>query len=156
MKGRRAARRLAVDALYEAEIRDQLPLDTFELQQQGGRVVPAAGDTSEAADEPSEDVEETTAYARSLVAGVQEHHSEIDALIAKCADRWAIDRMPVVDRTLLRLATFELLWAGDVPVAVVINEAVELAKSLSTEDSGRFVNGLLGKIAESRGVSEPS
>lgn len=156
MKGRRAARRLAVDALYEAEIRDQLPLDTFELQQHEGRVVPAPGDTPEATDEPGEDVAETIAYARSLVVGVQEHHSEIDALIARYADRWAIDRMPVVDRTLLRLATFELLWEDDVPVAVVINEAVELAKSLSTEDSGRFVNGLLGKIAESRGVSDPS
>jgi N utilization substance protein B len=69
-------------------------------------------------------------------------------LIVKYADRWAIERMPVIDRSLLRMALFELLWGDDIPVAVAINEAVELAKSLSTEDSGRFVNGLLGKIAE--------
>lgn len=87
-------------------------------------------------------------YARRLVAGTQQHHAEIDELITAYADRWTIDRMPVIDRTVLRIAVFELLWGEDVPVAVVINEAVELAKSLSTDDSGRFVNGLLGRIAE--------
>jgi N utilization substance protein B len=146
---------LAIDALYEAEIRDQLPLETFDLQQHGGRVIPTSGDTGQP-DEGDVSTDETVTYARSLVAGVQEHHPEIDALIVKYADRWAIDRMPVVDRTLLRIAVFELLWGDQVPVPVVINEAVELAKSLSTEDSGRFVNGLLGRIAESGGIPEPS
>jgi N utilization substance protein B len=162
MKGRRAARRLAVDALYQAEIRDQLPLETFDGQQHGGRVIPTAGDTtgetgSDASAQRDESNEPATiAYARSLVAGVQEHHSEIDALLVRYADRWAIDRMPVIDRTLLRIGVYELLWGEEIPVAVAINEAVELAKSLSTDDSGRFVNGLLGRIAESRGVTEPS
>jgi transcription antitermination protein NusB len=83
-----------------------------------------------------------------LVEGVQANQADIDALIATHADRWALSRMPVVDRNVLRMALFELLWCDDVPPAVAINEAVELAKSLSTEDSGRFINGLLGRIAE--------
>ena len=91
---------------------------------------------------------EALSYATRLVEGVQEHSAEIDTHIGRYADRWALDRMPVVDRSLLRLAVFELLWMHDVPVAVVINEAVEIAKALSTEDSGRFINGLLGRIAE--------
>ena len=81
---------------------------------------------------------------------MQAHQADIDALITTHADRWALNRMPVVDRNLLRIALFELLWCDDVPVPVAINEAVELAKALSTEDSGRFVNGLLGRIAEER------
>ena len=97
---------------------------------------------------PSEVTPEALEYGRKLVDGVQAHQAEIDGLLVTHADRWAIDRMPVVDRTILRLAVFELLWGGDVPVPVAINEAVELAKELSTEDSGRFVNGLLGRIAE--------
>ena len=153
MKGRRTARRLAIDALYEAEIRDQLPVETFEAHQLGGRVIPTEDDDSETvvtsgSTTPEGDAD-SVAYARTLVAGVQEHLSEIDALIVRYADRWAIDRMPVIDRTLVRMALFELLWGIDVPVPVVINEAVEMAKSMSTEDSGRFVNGMLGKIAES-------
>lgn len=145
---RRAARRLALDVLYEAEIRDELPLDRLSAHQGGGWVVPAGPED----DEPSgeEPTPEASAYARSLVEGVQEHQADIDSLIARFADRWAIERMPVVDRTLLRIGIFELLWRADVPTAVAINEAVELAKSLSTDESGRFVNGLLGRVAESR------
>lgn len=149
MKGRRTARRLAVDALYEADIRDRLPVETFDAQQLGGRVLPTSDEVPEgstAAGISNESVE----YARTLVAGVQEHLSEIDLLISRYADRWAIDRMPIIDRTIVRIALFELLW-GTEPTAVVINEAVEMAKSMSTDDSGRFVNGVLGKIAESEG-----
>lgn len=94
---------------------------------------------------PAGDVVE---YATRLVAGVQEQCAHIDARIARYSDRWALDRMPVVDRNLLRIALFELLWVPDVPVPVVINEAVELAKSLSTEDSGRFINGILGRASD--------
>ena len=104
----------------------------------------------EEAGETAEPSAEALARARLLVEGVQEHQADIDALIAAHADRWALNRMPVVDRNLLRIALFELLWCDDVPVPVAINEAVELAKALSTEDSGRFVNGLLGRIAEER------
>ena len=147
MKGRRTARRMAVDALYQAEIRDRLPLETFDDQQASGKVVPAA-DERAAEETDASTIEDAVAYGRSLVEGVQEHHAEIDALLARYADRWAIDRMPVIDRTLLRIGLFELLWGADIPVPVAINEAVELAKDLSTEDSGRFINGLLGRIAE--------
>ena len=87
-------------------------------------------------------------YAVELVRGVEDHREEVDALIRKYADRWSLERMPVIDRNLLRMAVFELAHRPDVPVAVAISEAVELAKRYSTDDSGRFVNGMLGRIAE--------
>ena len=140
---RRGARRFALDTLYEAEIRDMLPMEAFEERQKMGWSEEGGEATGD--EIPSSEILD---YARGLVAGVQEHHADLDVLIVKYADRWAIERMPVIDRSLLRIALYELLWGDDIPVAVAINEAVELAKSLSTEDSGRFVNGLLGKIAE--------
>ncbi|MGH2795184.1 MAG: transcription antitermination factor NusB [Actinomycetota bacterium] len=86
-------------------------------------------------------------FTRELVLGVIEHREELDDLIRRYADRWALERMPIVDRNLLRIGIFELLHRDDIPPAASINEAVELAKLLSTEDSGRFVNGLLGRVA---------
>ena len=86
-------------------------------------------------------------YTVGLVTGVDADSARIDELVAAAAVGWEIDRMPVVDRTILRLATWELLARPDVPVAVVIDEAVELAKQYSTEQSGGFVNGVLGTIA---------
>ena len=141
---RRSARRFALDVLYEAEIRDMLPLEAVHRAPEDGWFVRRRARSAE--DDPPRT--RCSTYARHLVEGVQEHHADIDVLIANYADRWAIERMPVIDRSLLRMALFELLWGDDIPVAVAINEAVELAKSLSTDDSGRFVNGLLGKIAE--------
>jgi N utilization substance protein B len=88
-------------------------------------------------------------YARELVLGVEAHRDEIDAMIRQYSEHWALERMPVIDRTLLRLGAFELCWMPDVPAAAVISEAVELAKQYSTKDSGRFVNGLLSRISES-------
>ena len=152
MKDRRAARRLAIDVLYEAEIRDTLPMDALRARQEEGWVIPVGDeDPGVGHGQPSPDA---LAYAGSLVAGVQKNHADIDALIGRYADRWAIERMPVVDRTILRIAVFEMLWGKGVPVPVLINEAVEIAKSLSTEDSGRFINGLLGRMAEERSVPE--
>jgi transcription antitermination protein NusB len=148
VKHRRLARRVALDVLYEAEIRDLLPDEALERRAQAGWVQPGEGEVERDEEIPAEAVD----YARLLVAGVQEHQASLDVLIARYADRWAIDRMPVIDRNLLRMALFELLHAADVPVPVVINEAVELAKTLSTDDSGRFVNGLLGRIAEEETV----
>lgn len=84
---------------------------------------------------------------RLLVSGVDEHRERIDDLLAQHARGWTLERMPVIDRSVLRLATFELLGRPEVPVAVVIDEAVELAKRFSTDDSGRFVNGMLSAIA---------
>ena len=87
-------------------------------------------------------------YAERLIRGVDEHRDELDALIRKYSEHWALERMPAVDRAALRQATYELGWEPEMPTAVVISEAVELAKQYSTKDSGRFVNGLLARIAE--------
>lgn len=87
-------------------------------------------------------------YAETLVNGVTEHMEEIDAQLASTSENWAIDRMPFVDRAILRVAVYEMLYVDDVPVSVAINEAVELAKYYGGEDeSSRFVNGVLGRIA---------
>jgi N utilization substance protein B len=86
-------------------------------------------------------------FAAGLVRGVGHEQARIDELISRFAVDWAIDRMPVVDRTLLRIAVYELLEHDDVPTGAVISEAVELAKAYSTDESGRFVNGVLGAIA---------
>jgi transcription antitermination protein NusB len=86
-------------------------------------------------------------FAVALVEGAAAYEERIDALVAAAAQGWEIDRMPVLDRSILRLATFELIAEPDVPVAVVIDEAVELAKQYSTEFSGGFVNGVLSTIA---------
>jgi N utilization substance protein B len=86
--------------------------------------------------------------AVELVEGVADHQVEIDDLLSRFAKGWSVERMPVIDRTVLRLATYELLGRPDVPTAVVIDEAVELAKRFSTDDSGHFVNGMLSAIAE--------
>src|SRR5262249_1605669 len=87
-------------------------------------------------------------YAVELVRGVDDHRVEIDGLLARYSEHWAVDRMPAVDRALLRIAPYELGWQRQLSVGVVINEAVDLAQEYSTEDSGRFVNGLLSRIAE--------
>lgn len=92
-------------------------------------------------------------FVQDLIRGVEEREGEIDKLIAAHAIGWAVDRMPVVDRSLLRLATFELIGRPDVPTGAVISEAVDLAKQYSTEESGRFVNGVLAAIA---GAARPS
>ncbi|MGI8693215.1 MAG: transcription antitermination factor NusB [Geodermatophilaceae bacterium] len=127
MTARRKARKRAVDILFEADLRDTDALETAAVQ-------------IARADPP------VPAYAVTLVEGVQAQRPRIDELIATYAEGWSLERLPGVDRALLRLAIYELLWT-DVPPAVVVDEAVELAKSLSTEDSPRFVNGLLGRIA---------
>ncbi|MEX2100623.1 MAG: transcription antitermination factor NusB [Acidimicrobiia bacterium] len=122
---RREARERALGLGYELEVRE-LCVDEL-LEQQ-----PAPPD----------------AYAVKLVRGVEDNHDEIDALLRKFSEHWALERMPAVDRAALRQATYELGWEPEMPTAVVISEAVELAKQYSTKDSGRFVNGLLSRIAE--------
>jgi N utilization substance protein B len=87
-------------------------------------------------------------FAGDLVAGVGAHQADIDATIRRFARGWSLERMPVVDRAVLRMAIYELLHRPDVPTGAVISEAVELAKRYSTDDSGRFVNGMLSNIAE--------
>ncbi|GHH58456.1 transcription antitermination factor NusB [Lentzea cavernae] len=129
MGARSKARKRAVDFLYEADL---LGSDAVTLlaQRVGSPDVPPVND-----------------YTVSLVEGVTAHRSRIDDLISEHAEGWTLQRMPAVDRAILRLGLYELLWAADVPDAVAIDEAVELAKGLSTDDSPRFVNGVLGRIA---------
>jgi N utilization substance protein B len=121
---RRRSRERALELLYEAESKGVTP-DVLLLELQ---VRPEQ-------------------YATELIRGVVENAAEIDDLIVRNSKEWALDRMPVVDRQLLRMATFELMARPDVPTAVVLDEAVELAKSYSTENSGRFVNGVLAAVA---------
>lgn len=83
---------------------------------------------------------------------MHDHRAEIDGLISDYAHGWTLDRMPAVDRAILRLASWEILHNEDIPAAVAIDEAVELAKALSTEDSAKFVNGVLGRLAEQAGA----
>jgi N utilization substance protein B len=87
------------------------------------------------------------AFAAALVEGVGREHERIDALIEEHSIGWALDRMPVIDRALVRMATYELLGRPDIPTPVILSEAVELAGQYSTEESGRFVNGVLASIA---------
>ncbi len=131
MPARRKARKRALDVLYEADLRD-LPV----------RTVLAA--YLERMESPRP---EHLPYAVSLAEGVNEHLDDIDETIATFAEGWTIDRMPVVDRNLLRIATYEITEVDDVPAAVAIAEAVELAKDLSTDDSASFINGVLSAIA---------
>ena len=125
MPTRRAARERALELAYECEQR-------------------GVGASDVLADLPVDPDE----YARALVVGIDAHREEIDAMIRKFSEHWALERMPVIDRALLRLGTYELGWEPEMPTAVVITEAVELAKAYSTKDSGRFVNGLLARIAD--------
>ncbi|NIM03623.1 transcription antitermination factor NusB [bacterium] len=93
-------------------------------------------------------------FATTLVEGTLKNLPEIDSLISKYARNWDIHRMASIDRNILRQATFEILYLLDIPINVIINEAVELAKKYSTEESGKFVNGILDKIRESRSVKD--
>lgn len=86
-------------------------------------------------------------YCRQLVAGVEEHISAVDGKLGEVSEHWTVARMPLVDRNILRIAAYEILHDADVPASVAINEAVELAKVYGGEDSSKFVNGVLGKIA---------
>lgn len=129
MSARSKARKRALDILYEADIRGTDPLDTLNERRR-------------AAQPPIPE------YATTLVHGVVAHRDRIDELISTYAVGWALDRMPPVDRNILRIGIYELLWADDVPDGVAIAEAVGLAKQLSTEDSPAFTNGLLARILE--------
>ena len=154
MKSRRAGRRLALDVLYEAAIRGGSAAEIFTSHQMKGWVTLGPADeeseqNTEHSDHPSQ---EAVGYALELVRGVEAHRDEVDSLIGTYAQKWELDRMPIIDLTLLRMAIFELLWRGDIPPPVTINEAVELAKDLSTESSGRFINGILGRLSKTQEV----
>jgi len=126
---RTKARKRAVDVLYEADQRKTDPLVTLkERLAQSDPPVPG--------------------YAVTLVEGVVARRARIDELLETYAQDWTLDRFPAVDLAVLRVGVFELLWCDEVPDAVAVNEAVELAASLSTDDSPAFVNGLLGRLLQ--------
>ncbi|MBW3589080.1 MAG: transcription antitermination factor NusB [Actinobacteria bacterium] len=124
MSRRRGARRIALEVLYESDL---------------------SGSSSESVLSRFAD-RKSVAFAKELVRGVEQHRKELDDLIGSLSEEWAVDRMPVIDRNVLRLGAYELLFDRDTPRPVVINEAIELAKEYSTEDSGRFINGVLAAI----------
>ena len=132
MPARRKARKRALDVLYEADLRDLPPRQV--LQTYLERIVAPRPDHMD--------------YAIRLIEGVAEHLDRIDELIASYAEGWTLERMPVVDRNLARIAVYELLYVPEIDDPVAITEAVELAKQMSTDDSPRFLNGILGRIAE--------
>ena len=126
---RMLARKNSLQVMYQGEILDVAPLDLVNER----RLVPETSGLDE--------------YAVGLLEGCKQHQNDIDRQIVGASENWTMDRMPIVDRSLLRLATYEMCYVEDVPVSVSINEAVNLAKEFGGDDSPRFVNGILGRIA---------
>lgn len=131
-QGRHQARKRAVDLLFEAEARGVTAAEVAD-----GRLALA---------ETNPDVAQLNPYTVTVARGVAEHASHIDELIGSHLQGWTLERLPAVDRAILRVAIWELLHADDVPPAVAVDEAVELAKELSTDESPGFVNGVLGQV----------
>ncbi len=136
MAARSKARKRAVDILFESELRGTDPVRT--LADWLARADPSVPE-----------------YAVELVEGVTAHRSGIDDLLGRYAEGWTVARMPTVDRVVLRLGAYELLWCPNVPAAVAISEAVTLAGTLSTDESPAFVNGLLARLLELRPELRP-
>ena len=135
MSARTKARKRALDILFSADVRGD------EVQ------VALAAEAKRAASEPAR--EASWLYAREIVDGIIDHRDEIDEHITTHSRDWKLDRMPAVDRALLRIGAWEIVYNDEVPTAVAIDEAVELAKEFSTDDSSSFVHGVLARIARS-------
>ena len=131
MTTRREARRTALDILYQSDITKEPPELVLADWREAGRKV--------------------TAFAAELVEGVAGHLEEIDPLLEGYSEGWTVARMATLDRTIMRVATFELLHRPDIPTSVAISEAVETATELSSDESRRYVNGILGRIARGAG-----
>jgi len=129
MSARSKARKRALDVLYASEMRNRSTVDALEQQSEDGPV---------------------NDYTVTLVQGVTEHRTRLDEVISTYAQGWTLARMPAVDRNVLRLATFEVLFVDDVPNAVAVSEALNLVRDLSTDESPAFVNGVLGNIVRDR------
>jgi len=129
MKQRTKARELALQALYQVDLIQDSARESVDLF--------LAGQDAD---------KETREFAKGLVCGTLDHKEEIDAMISEVTQNWAISRMAVIDRNVLRLATHELLHREDIPPKVSINEAIEIGKRFSTTNSGAFINGILDKI----------
>ena len=126
MSARRKARKRALDFLYEADIRGATALTLL-------------------SERPAEELSQGD-YVRELLVGVEEHLSKIDELITTYAQGWDLDRMPAIDRNILRIALFEILWLSNLDDEIAVSEAVEIATELSTDDSAKYINGVLGRI----------
>jgi N utilization substance protein B len=131
MPARSKARKRALDVLYAAEMRGEDPVAALE----------AAVADGEGPSNP---------YTETLVRGVTEHRPRIDELLGQYAEGWSLGRMPAVDRNALRIGAFELLYSDEIPDAVAVTEAVALVRTLSTDDSPSFVNGVLGAMLRDR------
>jgi transcription antitermination protein NusB len=129
---RSGARRIALDILYQADVTERDAIDVLREWRSAGEEIPD--------------------FAADLVVGVESDRAALDEVLNESAESWSVERMPAVDRSILRLATYELRSRPDVPPAVAIDEAIEAAKELSTEDSARFVNGVLGRVARDAGI----
>lgn len=130
MLRRRKARKKALEVLYEHELIGVPIAEIMERRKEAGTD------------------KEISEFTLSLVEGVLVHRDEIDKMIESKSEEWLVERMPSTDRNILRICLYEMLYENDIPLSVSINEAVEMAKEYGTEDSSRFVNGILGKIAE--------
>ena len=129
MSARGKARRRALDILFEAEARGESPLTVL-------------AERVERADPPVHE------YTTTIVEGVVRHQERVDELLSTYSEGWSLERMPAVDRNILRAGTYEMLWSDDVPENVVISEWVHLAAELSTDESPQFVNGLLARFKQ--------
>ena len=132
VKGRHQARKRAVDLLFEAEARGLTPVEVVDLRAALAQAKP--------------EVAPLHSYTVAVARGVSEHTAHIDDLITSHLQGWTLDRLPAVDRAILRVSVWELLYADDVPEPVAVDEAVELAKDLSTDESPGFINGVLGQL----------
>ncbi len=132
VKGRHQARKRAVDLLFEADARGLTPAEVVDVRTTLSEAKP--------------DVAPLHPYTAAAARGVSEHAAHIDDLLSSHLQGWTLGRLPAVDRAILRVAVWELLYADDVPEPVAVDEAVELAKELSTDDSPGFVNGVLGQV----------
>ncbi len=126
MSARRKARKRALDFLYEADIRGATALELL-------------------AQRPADELSQGD-YVRELLVGVEEHLLKIDELITTYAQGWDMDRMPAIDRNILRIALFEILWLSNLDDEIAVSEAVEIATELSTDYSAKYINGVLGRI----------
>jgi len=129
MLERRKARRIALEILYQTEITGNSLEQVLANRENIAQLPP-----------PSD-------FCFRIVEGVGKHKVEIDKMIETYADNWSVERMPILDRNIIRISLYEMLYEKDIPFSVSINEAVELAKAYGTEESSKFINGVLGKIA---------
>ncbi|CAM3121291.1 transcription antitermination factor NusB [Paenibacillus lupini] len=136
---RRLAREIAVSSLYQMEMNDVTAMEAVDMLMEEAR-------TENEIEAEFVESDQTDSYVRELVSGVADNKAAIDEMLQQYLTGWQVDRLSRVDRQVLRLACFEIVYNNDVPPKAAINEAIELAKHFGTEESGKFVNGVLGKL----------